>query len=587
MRNNGCPKHSLGKKAGKKAAYSYISLFLVALIVLSSSYSWFTRKADATINSEEMTLDASNGLRVNDGENISNHISVADFVLDEASSFDGRNLYFPASGNYVKIDTLAKQESMLFREATSGDKNKRFLYKTFTLNGDSSITNVYVRGFNVTVKDTDDTVLVEYDGSTEIIYENGVPVDQKVWPECPVRVAIITDSSEKPVMIDPSAVITQHARNYNAVVDTNDVGSPTIQKTSADAFSTYYGMIGKPLFTMSNDKPVDVTLVAWLEGGLDDNGNSKAQDYVGKKISIDIEVESNWTDMDMVYFVDNTLGDNNEFLQWISAADAGEDKHCVVVMSYLESDTQFEKTVVMEEMEYVKHNGVDCCVKWRAPLPKNVKTNIYFYRLARKNNTIYNSWITRKGINDSLNSTVKGWIGTKKLEEDRGTSTTYTAERGNGYGETTDIVKRLSPCVGYWNGGGSTGGDTPGTSTGGSVTQPTQTTNPSVTTVNIGIYLNISDSFQWMRDDLSSGGNYKLYAVFSNGTKSEMTYASGRCSAINVSIPVNTQLLGFEYRNYKDGTKKDTITADPYTFTDSRNVTYEVTDYGRKAKKTG
>ena len=582
MRNNGRPKHALGNGFGKSAAYSYISLFLIVLIVVSCSYSWFTRRSDATINSEEMTLDSSNGLRVNDGENISNHITIPDFVLDEASSYDGRNLYFPASGNYVKIDSLAKQEGMLFREATTGDKNKRFLYKTFTLHGDSEYTNVYVRGFNVTIKDTDDTVMVEYDGSTEILYKDGEPYDQRVWPECPVRIAFITDSSKEPVMIDPSAVIKQHARNYNAVVDTNDVGSPTIEKTKADAFSTYYGMIGKPLFTMTNNKPVDVTMVAWLEGGLDDNGNSTAQKYAGKKISINVEIESNWTDMDMVYFVDNTLGDNGQFMQWISSADAGIDKQCVVVMSYLESDTQFEKTVVMEELEYVKHNGVDCCVKWRAPLPKNVKTNIYFYRMALTKNTIYNSWITRVGINNSLNNTVKGWIGSKKLEEDRGTSTTYTAERGNGYSDTDNTKERLSPCVGYWNGGGSTGGSTTTTT----VNQGTQPSSPSAQKVTVGIFLNIPDSLSWMRSDLSSSGNYKLYAVFSDGTEKEMTYDNGRCSVQNVSIPINTRLVAFKYKNYRDGSSKDTIVADPYTFTDSRNVTYEVTDYGKRAQKT-
>lgn len=587
MRNKGCPKHASGKRIGKKAAYSYISLFLVALLVLTASYSWFTRKSNVTINSEEMTLDTSNGLRVNDGENVSNHISVDDFVLDEASSLDGRNLYFPASGNYVAIDSLEKQKNMLFREATNGDKNKRFLYKTFTLHGDSDYTNVYIRGYNIAVSEPNGgNTLVEYNGSTEIIYENGKPVSQAIQKKCPIRVAFITDSSETPIMLDPSAVIKQHARNYNVVADTNDVGSPTIQKTQADAFATYYGMIGKPIVTIPKDKPVEVTMVAWLEGGLDDDGNSEAQKYAGKSISIDVEIESNWTDMDMVYFEDETLGDNGVKMQWISATDsADESKHCVVVMSYLESDTGFEKTVVMEEMEYVKHNNVDCCVKWRAPLPKNVKTNIYFYRLALNNNTIYNSWITRKGVNDSLNSTVTGWIGAKKLEEDRGTSTTYTAERGNGYGETSDMTERLSPCVGYWNGGGSTGGGTTTSSTSGG-TQPTQPTTPLPTTVKAGIYLNIPESLNWIRNDLSNSGNYKMYAVFSNGTESEMTYDNGVCTVTNVSVPINTQLLAFKYHNYRNGTNKDTITADPYTFTDSRNVTYEVTDYGKKAKKT-
>ena len=72
------------------------------------------------------------------------------------------------------------------------------------------MTNVYVKGYNITIVSADGkTVLGKFDGSTEIIRnDKGVPVNQKVYDPCPLRLAFITDSSKTPTVIDPSALIT-------------------------------------------------------------------------------------------------------------------------------------------------------------------------------------------------------------------------------------------------------------------------------------------------------------------------------------------------------------------------------------------
>ena len=93
-------------------------------------------------------------------------------------------MFFPSEGNF-KDSTSA----MKFREGTAGDRNKTYVYKDFKLNADSDMTNVYVKGYNITIVSADGkTVLGKFDGSTEIIRnDKGVPVDQKVYDPCPLN----------------------------------------------------------------------------------------------------------------------------------------------------------------------------------------------------------------------------------------------------------------------------------------------------------------------------------------------------------------------------------------------------------------
>ena len=92
---------------------------------------------------------------------------------------------------------------------------------------------------------------------------------------------------------------------------------------------------------------------------------------------------------------------------------------------------------------------------WTAALPKDVITDISFFRFSTTNNIIYNSWHTKKDVNNELSDTAKGWIDDNvdnkdlyPLQESRivngNRSLVYTARRGNGYGKTDSTFERLS-----------------------------------------------------------------------------------------------------------------------------------------------
>lgn len=559
----------------KKLAISYVSLFLVFTLVLVTTMAWFTVKDTASINSQAFSLESSAALRVNDGqEDLSNHLVVKDFKLEEASSVDGRNMFFPSEGNF-KDSTSA----MKFREGTVGDRNKTYVYKDFKLNADSDMTNVYIKGYNITIVSADrKTVLGKFDGSTEIIRDDkGVPVNQKVYDPCPLRLAFITDSSKTPTVIDPSALIDEHAKNYNAVSSTNMVGSPTTKLSSCKTFSDFYFYSGESLFTLLGQKPLDVTLVAWFEGAYEDQ--SVYDKYAGASVTIDVELESNYNDMEAITFIDKTKGDDGKENPWIKTND------CIVTMQYKDTDAT-QKTVVMKDLGEV--NGYNT---WTAALPKDVITDISFFRFSTTNNIIYNSWHTKKDVNNELSDTAKGWIDDNvdnkdlyPLQESRivngNRSLVYTARRGNGYGKTDSTFERLSPCIGYWD--YSPGGSTVETTTPSTTTPTSGGGSSEDPKINTGVYLDIPGNKQWLRDYLKSG-DYKPYVVYKyegKETNHLMQFNSdgSRCTLDNCIAPRGSRVIEFKFVNEKGNHTLLIPAKNEYIFSTPFNVSYEVTN---------
>lgn len=555
----------------KKLAISYVSLFLVFTLVLVTTVAWFTVEDRASINSQPFSLESSAALRVNDGqEDLSNHLVVKGFKLEEASSVDGRNMFFPSEGNF-KDSTSA----MKFREGTAGDRNKTYVYKDFKLNADSDMTHVYVKGYNITITSADGTVLGKFDGSTEIIRDDkGVPVNQKVYDPCPLRLAFITDSSKTPTVIDPSALIDEHAKNYNAVSSTNMDGSPATKLSSCKTFSDFYFYSGESLFTLLGQKPLDVTLVAWFEGAYEDQ--SVYDKYAGASVTIDVELESNYNDMEAITFIDKTRGDKGENTPWIKTDD------CIVTMQYKDTDAT-QKTVVMKYLGPV--GGYNT---WTAALPKGVTTDISFFRFSTTNNIIYNSWHTKDNVNGELSDTAQYWIDNNEdlypLQESRivngNRSLVYTAKRGNGYGKTDSTFERLSPCIGYWD--YSPGGSTVETTTPSTTTPTSGGGSSEDLKINTGVYLDIPGNKQWLRNYLTRG-EYQPYVVYKyegKETNHLMQFNSdgSRCTLDNCIAPRGSRVIGFKFVNEKGNHTLLIPAKNEYIFSTPFNVSYEVTN---------
>lgn len=605
---NHTPKHAGDvTKSLKKAAFSYVSLFLIIMVLVGTTVSWFTVQDTATLKSDVMVFNSGTGLRVNDGEDITNHITIKNFTLDETSSVDGRNIFLP-NGNLQSGVT----GDMLYREATAGDKNNKFMYADFKLKGESAGSiPVYIKSYKITIGNQ------VYDGSTEIHYSDEAklqPEQIDTHPKCPLRIAFIEDSQDAPKVIDPSVLVDESVWNYNAVETVDSKGTPTSYDSNSGvkSFSHYYFTNkngGEPLFNLNNSEAINATIVAWLEGTDDDEtkeNNSNA--YAGKDISIDIELESNYEDMETITFVDDTKGDENtDVKQWIGGGS------CMITMTYTDVTTNIDgdsdkhpvRTVVMTATNWADPKK-EHPIEWKAPIPKAVIKDITFnrYHYTKKKITdsdgkgaleeIYNAWYTNDRIMDMWKAVyVDGKHPVVELEQNKDLQktrqfngvnyTTYTAKRGNGFGkidvgDTTNYWKRLSPCVGYWD-----MPSTPTSSTVASTVTTTSTAPPTHYTVSLRINVNKNFEVKYIGDQITTNSCY-MYAVFEDGSEIKMDYENDICYFTNQKIEVGNSLVRLELRR-ENGSESQVNNKyeldEPCIFKGNNTVSGEVTSNGK------
>ncbi|WP_418815578.1 hypothetical protein [Ruminococcus bromii] len=612
----------------KKVTTSYVALFLVLSIFAVSTFSWFTIRDTATIDSDPFSLESAAGMRVNKGEEIRNTITVKQAKLKEASSVDGRNMFFPVDRGYGDKGQSVDTNEMKFREGTVGDKNNGYIYSDFTLTGQTGgQVEVYVKSYKVQVHNRNTNKDEVYDGATHITVDNNSkPSTYLAYQNpCPIRIAFIRNSAEASTVIDPTAIIDNYADECQAVSSVNSLGSATTTKAKGRSFSDYYFGTGAPLFTLDGLKSQNITMVAWLEAT-----GENCDAYEGQDVSITVELESNWKDMEYVTFVDKTKGDadndENTELRWVGNAG------CFLVMTYYDENFANPKSVVMSES---KSDG-NKPIEWIAYLPKDKITNISFMRYSKVKEKIkldgtndvevgriYNVWHTTAEVNTWIAANKSGngkkaydWSldinknGLQTYRTDDGTATgnkenTYYAVHGNGYGDTPTVVENVAPCIGYW-------GTKYANSSGGSV-EPTTTEQLPITgetyaradiQIDYNLWLNEYNSYNGgggLRNLLSQDV-LVLKAVFdSNGTETayEMKPQGGgdKCVLSKTSVKSGSRLVRFDLY---DPAKEDPIirnylvpTNIQHTFTESAGsneyiISYSLVNQGSgKVEKAG
>lgn len=612
----------------KKVTTSYVALFLVLSIFAVSTFSWFTIRDTATIDSDPFSLESAAGMRVNKGEEIRNTITVKQAKLKEASSVDGRNMFFPVDRGYGDKGQSVDTNEMKFREGTVGDKNNGYIYSDFTLTGQTGgQVEVYVKSYKVQVHNRNTNKDEVYDGATHITVDNNSkPLTYLAYQNpCPIRIAFIRNSAEASTVIDPTAIIDNYADECQAVSSVNSLGSATTTKAKGRSFSDYYFGTGAPLFTLDGLKSQNITMVAWLEAT-----GENCDAYEGQDVSITVELESNWKDMEYVTFVDKTKGDadndQNTELRWVGNAG------CFLVMTYYDENFQNPKSVVMSES---KSDG-NKPIEWIAYLPKDKITNISFMRYSKVKEKIkldgtndvevgriYNVWHTTADVNTWIAANKSGngekafnWSheinknGLQTYRTDDGTATgnkenTYYAVHGNGYGDTPTVAENVAPCIGYW-------GTKYANSSGGSV-EPTTTEQLPITgetyaradiQIDYNLWLNEYNSYNGgggLRNLLSQNV-LVLKAVFdSNGTETayEMKPQGGgdKCVLSKTSVKSGSRLVRFDLY---DPAKEDPIirnylvpTNIQHTFTESAGsneyiISYSLVNQGSgKVEKAG
>ena len=485
-------------KAGKRfkgASKSYVSLFVVAVLVVAGTTAWLSTKDSVGISTPDAEFKSSSGMHDSQLQAKQTEIKIPNFRMEEASSVDGRNIYFPTSvwtnvsdpdngaadaddsalvtsQSTSSSDTLVKWETtntnmstqtnaMRFREGNAGDKNIRYAYVDTDIPSVGDNTKVWLKGYKVVIGDDveDEENCDVYEDKIGMTYSNNVPTSQ-VFPDpytCPVRIAIIDDSGHKPKVFDPSARVKAYVNKTNAVYSISNDGRPTLQETTTlDSFSSYYYGTNNPLFEIESGHNINMTVVAWLEGT-----HPYAKKYVGKQMTVSLEVETNVSQMEEIYLHDWTIGDSYGDASestYVAAGKANGSQWLAsngvdVAMSYYDTVAETYKTAIMTRVKDENDNDIldsENHVMYRAAIPKYVATNISFYRLSKYNDdvfpgTVFNAWHTYSGVNAVLNTSINSgdssmnssWRILGNLADNRylkNSSTKYThyyALRGN------------------------------------------------------------------------------------------------------------------------------------------------------------
>ena len=490
-------KAKKSRKRLKGAAKSYVSLFIIVALVVAGTISWFTAKDQIGINTPLMEFNTSSGIHDSEMQTLQTEIKIPYFRLEEASSVDGRNIYFPSSffdnasdaadatvsttKASTSSDTLVNWNAtnssmqtqtlaMRFREGNAGDKNVRYAYGDADINSAGTETKVWIKGYKIVIGDdvSNESACNVYHDRIDI---NSAYTQQTFYDPytCPVRIAIIDDSGHTPRIFDPSAKLSDYVDKTYAVYSVNSNGTPTLQETTnLESFASYYYGTDNPLFTIAAGHSINMTVVAWLEGT-----HPYAKNFIGKQMSISFEVETNVTQMEEIYLHDWTIGDEHttgvNFNNYIEAGKSWSGHSWLtgdvnIAMQYYDEFAQTYKTVEMTKLDTLDSQGHTV---YKGAIPNYVNTDISFYRLSKHSDdvypgTVYNSWHTFSGVNSKLSSTASGWKVLGDLRENRKISNSgtacyhdYYAIRGNGYSEVAHnasdrYTKWLSPCIGYW-----------------------------------------------------------------------------------------------------------------------------------------
>ncbi len=525
-----------------------------------------------------LQFQSASSLRINKDKFSANKITIPAFTLDEASSTDGRNIYFPLGESFT-----GNTADMFFREGNKGDENVHYVYKNFELKGTSGNTPVYIKSYEIKIEEADDphdsNVNAVYHDQLKVGYDDqGRPSTQDIPRDnCPIRMAFIADSGVAPVVIDPSAQVIDYVDNTsNAVTRVDDNGVPTTKASYPDhnwnSFQSYY-YGNTPLFIIPGGQTLDVTLVIWLEGSLPD-----CDKYIGKKISVDIDIESNFVDMDTITFYDDSQPDNSGGqAHWVSNDDP------IIACSYEDpfSDEKPKrwKTVIMSKSNSAQYT-------WTAKIPKKAVSNISFYRLSRTNgstqSTIYNAWHTTESISTwiTASSIPNNWytsghqdLQTTRQLWDSSTNTynnalVYTAVHGNGYSVTSNTAQRLAPCVGYWNYSGGSGG---GSSSGGGQSGGEQSGGGgggSSSTYSVAV---IVDAKSWVESNVNGGST--LHFTTSSGGDYFYSGHSGTHFEQTFTLNNGDEITGF-YLKHSGGSKTNLTVNSIFTVSRNVNVVY-------------
>ena len=385
------------KFKSSRVLLSVLALFEAVLLTVGVTFAWMEGGKRSEIKINGIVITSGSNLIMNKDGSIVTDIILDPCELEETSSKDGRNFFFPMADNSSSITS-----EMTFREGTPADRNKKYISTDFELKASDTNANVYL-------------------GAGTIIECNNPKVLSAL------RMSFSCNDGSDPIVFKPNQLpgIPQ-AVTFSPITSIDDAGVATTGTQETKSYGDYYYKgtnDSTALFNIEAQQKKHLTLSIWLEGtefGPSDNvANCGLKIYIDFTTSVDDLVRYN--------LKDNTHGYTDaKFKGWITQQDqlAGQ-KYDTMMYLY---DTAADRYYAMSKSNSYNKDHI-----WSVYVPDTIE-NFVFRRYCVDIDTYWNEWNT-------------GFTG--NIPNDPYGGYTYVAIAGNRK-NTAGSVTALQYCGGYW-----------------------------------------------------------------------------------------------------------------------------------------
>ncbi len=376
----------------KQILTSVAALLLVLVLAVSFTYSWIEGGNKGYVNGNEIQINSGSSLTMIQAGKTTSSIIIPTCKLQEVSSADGRNYFFPMADN-----TSNSTGSMTFREGIPADVNTKYISLDFELVADDSAADVYL-------------------GSGTIIQCSNKAVANAL------RMSFYENDGSAPKVFKPTQMPGVDM-DYAPITSITEVGIPTTTEITTDAYGDYYfkGSNSTPVFKLSKGESKKITLAIWLEG-TEFKGNTIAD----TDLSIYIDFTTTVDDLIKYNFIDNchSRGDA-EKNNWVhnNIEDDGIEYETMV---YIYDNTSHRYYALEKKSD----------TRWEGYIPKSV-SNFYFRRYSIDIDEWWNEWEPSMVDIPTYSTTINGINIPER---------TFVAIAGQKESSGTN----LDGCYGYW-----------------------------------------------------------------------------------------------------------------------------------------
>lgn len=379
------------KRKSKKLRISLTIVALVEILTLIAvtTFSWIEGGYNGNVKSPDITITTGSDLTMYYGGNVKNTITIPTCTLEETSSADGRNFFFPLAEN-----TSNSTGNMSFRKGTADDENQKYVSLDFDLVAGDSPADVYL-------------------GAGTIIRSSNANLMKAL------RMSFLTNDDKAPMVFSPTQMPGVEGLQYSPITSIDENGSAATSNVSTKAYGDYYYKgdgSSNALFHLNKGETKHITFVLWLEGTA-----FGSEDVANQDLSVYIEFTTTTDDLIKYNFIDNTHSPNTGVAEHWVTNNIKDGNYATMMYIY---DTVSKRYYAMS-----KSANYDSDYTWSAYI-SNTVSRFTFRRYSIDVDKYWNQW--QPNLSD--------------IKKDKNGDYTYVAITDT----ETNLNKPHDSCYGYW-----------------------------------------------------------------------------------------------------------------------------------------